>query len=175
LILAEYIFIVLSRVGVTYKTGFRLDDWIYYTLYIHTTRDCWQHNAIADLHNLKFTVTHALGFSVFISRIQATDLELSHYHFKSHMKTSLHRLIPFRALILRLPILKTQLHSIPLFQAHNSAGRCFKARPFTSNSTTIVYFYYLVTSSVSFYNPSARTTQNTQPLLLTRNVYRPVA
>jgi hypothetical protein len=28
----------------------------------------------ADLHTLQFTVTHALGFSVFISRILATDL-----------------------------------------------------------------------------------------------------
>jgi hypothetical protein len=32
------------------------------------------YTAIADLHTLQFTVTHALGFSVFTSRIQATDL-----------------------------------------------------------------------------------------------------
>jgi hypothetical protein len=32
------------------------------------------YSAIADLHTLQFTVTHALGFSVFISRILATDL-----------------------------------------------------------------------------------------------------
>jgi hypothetical protein len=31
-------------------------------------------SAIADLHNLQFTITHALGFSVFISRLLATDL-----------------------------------------------------------------------------------------------------
>jgi uncharacterized membrane protein YqaE (UPF0057 family) len=30
---------ILSLVGVTYKTGFGLIDWIYCTLYIHTTRD----------------------------------------------------------------------------------------------------------------------------------------
>jgi hypothetical protein len=30
--------------------------------------------AIADLHTLEFTVTHALEFSVFTSRILATDL-----------------------------------------------------------------------------------------------------
>jgi hypothetical protein len=29
---------------------------------------------ISDLHTLHFTVAHALGFSVFISRILATDL-----------------------------------------------------------------------------------------------------
>jgi hypothetical protein len=37
-----------------------------------------QYNAIADLHNLQFTVTHAVGFSVFISRLLATELKQSH-------------------------------------------------------------------------------------------------
>jgi hypothetical protein len=32
------------------------------------------YSAIADLHTLQFTVTHALGFSVFTNRILATDL-----------------------------------------------------------------------------------------------------
>jgi hypothetical protein len=32
------------------------------------------YSAIADLHTLQFTVTHALGYSVFTSRILATDL-----------------------------------------------------------------------------------------------------
>jgi hypothetical protein len=32
------------------------------------------YSASADLHTLQFTVTHALGFSVFTSRILATDL-----------------------------------------------------------------------------------------------------
>jgi hypothetical protein len=39
---------ILSRIAsfcVTYKTGFRLDDWIYCTLYIHTTRDYMQYSA----------------------------------------------------------------------------------------------------------------------------------
>jgi hypothetical protein len=51
------------------------------------------YSAIADLHTLQFTVTHALEFSVFTSRILATDLSVC--HFKSHMKSSLHRVIPF--------------------------------------------------------------------------------
>jgi hypothetical protein len=55
----------------TYKTGFGLDDWIYCTLYIHTVRDYRQYNA--TLHTSQFTVTHALGFSVYTSRILATD------------------------------------------------------------------------------------------------------
>jgi hypothetical protein len=29
---------ILSRLGVTYKTGFGLDDWIDYNLYIHNSR-----------------------------------------------------------------------------------------------------------------------------------------
>jgi hypothetical protein len=44
------------------------------TAYTHTTRDYRQYSAIAILHTLHFTVTHALGFSVFTSRILATDL-----------------------------------------------------------------------------------------------------
>jgi hypothetical protein len=34
------------------------------------------YSAIADLHTLQFTVTHALGFSVFTSRILATDFHI---------------------------------------------------------------------------------------------------
>jgi hypothetical protein len=63
----------VGGVSVTYKNGSGLDDWIYWHL-IHTTRDYRQYSAIADLHTLQFTVTHAIGFSVFISRILATDL-----------------------------------------------------------------------------------------------------
>jgi hypothetical protein len=33
-----------------------------------------QYNAIADLHTSQFTVAHALGFSISISRLLATDL-----------------------------------------------------------------------------------------------------
>jgi hypothetical protein len=39
-----------------------------------------QYSAIADLHNLQFAVAEALGFSVFTSRLRATDLNtLNHY------------------------------------------------------------------------------------------------
>jgi hypothetical protein len=51
-------------------------------LCIHTTRDYRQYSAIAELRTLQFTVAHALGFSVFISRILATDLSQFHYHFR---------------------------------------------------------------------------------------------
>jgi hypothetical protein len=42
--------------------------------------------------------THSLGLSVFTSRILATDLYQSHYHFKSHMKSSFHTQIPISLL-----------------------------------------------------------------------------
>jgi hypothetical protein len=47
-------------------------------------------SAIADLHSLQFTVTHALGFSAFTSHILATDLSQSHCNLKSHMESSCH-------------------------------------------------------------------------------------
>jgi hypothetical protein len=77
---------------VTYKTSSGLDDWIYCHL-IHITRDYTQYSAIAILHTLQFTVANALGFSVFTSRIQATDLSQSYCHFNSHTKSSLHSLL----------------------------------------------------------------------------------
>jgi hypothetical protein len=66
---------ILSRVGgcVTY---IRVSDWMIgfienlYTQ-LGTTAN---YSAIADLHTLQSTVTHALGFSVFTSRILATNL-----------------------------------------------------------------------------------------------------
>jgi hypothetical protein len=69
----------VSRVGVTYKTGFWLDDWIYCNLYIHITRD-YRH---VQRYRYSAHITHC-------QRIYQ-----SHWHFKSHMDLSLHRLIPF--------------------------------------------------------------------------------
>jgi hypothetical protein len=53
------------------------------------------YSAIADLQTLQLTVPHAMGFLVFTSRILATDLSQSHYHFKSHMKSSFQSLLHF--------------------------------------------------------------------------------
>jgi hypothetical protein len=91
------------------------------------------YSALAILHTLYFTVAHA-----HTSRILATDLQSSHCHFKSRMKSSFHRLIPFLSFLLdhlRLP--SPELN--PILDSNN-----FK-RP-----------------SLSLYNPSARTTQKTQ-------------
>jgi hypothetical protein len=54
--------------------------------------------------HFQFTVAHALGFSVFTSRIQETDLLQSHCNFISHMKFFFSQL----AIILQLP---TQFNS----------------------------------------------------------------
>jgi hypothetical protein len=43
---------------VTYNMGSGLGDWIYWHI-IHTTQGYRQHSAIAYLHTLQFTVTHA--------------------------------------------------------------------------------------------------------------------
>jgi hypothetical protein len=92
-----------------YKAGFGLDDWIYWHR-VHTTENYRQCSAIADLHNLQFTVTHTLGFSVLTSRILATDLLQSRCYFESRMKPP----NSIRAIILQLPIPKTRLNSVPL-------------------------------------------------------------
>jgi hypothetical protein len=46
---------LLLRVGilcVTYKTGFGLDDWIYYTLYIHTVLGTTANTALSLVYAL---------------------------------------------------------------------------------------------------------------------------
>jgi hypothetical protein len=42
---------------------------------MQSTRTYKQYSAIADLHNLEFTLTHALGFSAFTSHILVTELK----------------------------------------------------------------------------------------------------
>jgi hypothetical protein len=88
----------------------RVLDWMIrfiYTLYIHTIRDYRQLQRYRySIHTFQFTVTQALGFSAFTSRILATDLSQSHCHFNPHMKSSWHSLIPFLTFLLshlRLP------------------------------------------------------------------------
>jgi hypothetical protein len=41
---------------------------------VHYALITLKYSAIADLHNFQFTVAHALGFSIFTSRLLATDL-----------------------------------------------------------------------------------------------------
>jgi hypothetical protein len=58
-------------VRVTTITGSSSDDWIYWQLG-YTLLITLKYSAIADLHDFQFTVAHALGSSVFTSRVLAT-------------------------------------------------------------------------------------------------------
>jgi hypothetical protein len=46
--------------------------------FIQSTYTYKQYSTLADLHNLQFVITHALGFSVFTSRTLVTELKKSH-------------------------------------------------------------------------------------------------
>jgi hypothetical protein len=85
-------------------TGFGLDDWIYCTLYVHTTRDWSQFSAIAILHTFQFTVAHA----AFTSRILATELQQS--VTSNHIWSLLFASNSFLVVTLQLQIPKTQLN-----------------------------------------------------------------
>jgi hypothetical protein len=76
---------------VTYRRGL---DWIYWH-FIHSTLNYRQLQRCSwSTHFTVHRSTHALRFSVFTSPILATDLQQSHCHFKSHMKSSFHSQIP---------------------------------------------------------------------------------
>jgi hypothetical protein len=116
-----------------------------YTL--HTTRYYRQYGPLADLHTLQFTVTHALGFSVFTSRILATDfitvslsLQITHEVIFSQPNS-------FLAIILQLP---TQFSS--------SAPSFITRQAGVSKLDSILLNWTLL------YNHFVRTTQKTQPL-----------
>jgi hypothetical protein len=79
---------ILSRVGVTYKTGFGSMIGFIAPYAFTQFRSTGNYSAIAILHTLQLTVAHALEFSVLTSRILVTDLSQSHCNFKSHMKSS---------------------------------------------------------------------------------------
>jgi hypothetical protein len=92
--------------------GFGSDDWIYWHL-IHT------HNSrLQAIQRFRYSTHFALRFTVFTNRILATDLHLSHYHFKSLAKSSLHRLIPFLPLFCNWKF--RRLDSLPLLPSSYS-------------------------------------------------------
>jgi hypothetical protein len=140
---------------VTYKTSFGLDDWIYCTLYNDTIQDYRQYSAIASLHTLQFTVTHVLAFTVFTSRILATDLsqsislQITHEVFFSQPNF-------FLAII---------VDSVQFFCSQAGVSKLDPSLP-TPLHLFYYFSHYAVPSSASFYNTSVRTTQKTQPLLL---------
>jgi hypothetical protein len=115
------------------------------------------YSAIADPHTLHFTVTHALGFSVFTSRILVTDyntvslsLQITHEVFFPQPNSLL-------AIILQLAIMKTEFNSIPLLPTSYPGWR--SETRLTLLNWTLLYNYF------------ARTTQKTQPLYCCEGVF----
>jgi hypothetical protein len=88
-------------------------DWIYCTLFtqLGTTGN---YSAIAYLHTLQFTFTHALGFSVFTSRILATDFITVSLSIQITHEVLLSQPNSFLSIILQLATQKTQIISNPL-------------------------------------------------------------
>jgi hypothetical protein len=77
------------------------------------------YSAIADLYILQFTVAHALGFSVFINLILATDFHtvvIREFQLTAaHMNPILHTLVPFLPFLLsHLPLLSPELGPIQI-------------------------------------------------------------
>jgi hypothetical protein len=130
----------------TYKTGFGLDDWIYCTLYIHNSGLQVMQYTIAILHTFQFTVTHALGFSVFTSRILETVFSQSHSNFNSHMKSSFRSLIHFFPLFYSCQFRRLDWIQFLYSQAHILAGWRLETRLFTSDYCPILcHVFWLCT------------------------------
>jgi hypothetical protein len=72
---------------------------------VTSSRNYTYYSAIADLHNLHFAVTHALGFSVLTSRLLATDLD-------TQTSTSIHYEVFLLFLLQSLWNLGTQLKTL---------------------------------------------------------------
>jgi hypothetical protein len=126
-------------------------DWImiHCTVYIHTTWDYRRYSAMAILRTLQFTVTRALQFAVFTSRILATDLSVSlslqitHGVFFTQPSS-------FLAIILQLPIPMTRLtiSSIPLLPSSYPGRLALETRLFTS---LLDYYSILLYAAEHFY------------------------
>jgi hypothetical protein len=133
---------LFSRVGVCAWLIRRVLDWMIGfidTLYT-TLGTRGNYNAISGLHTSRFTVTHALGFSVFTSRILSTDLLQYHCNFKSHTKSSFHSLIPF------LPLFcNCQLSSVPLLPSSYPAW--LASRNSTQFFSTEIFFITILHGS----------------------------
>jgi hypothetical protein len=128
---------------VTYR---RVLDWMTGftdTLYIQlgATRN---YSVIADLHTSQFTVTHALGFSYPGNDFLTVSLSLRITHEVFFSRPNY-----FLVIILQLPIPKTRLNSIPLLPCSYPGSWRLEPRP----------------DSTLLYNHSARTTQETQPIV----------
>jgi hypothetical protein len=114
-----------------------------------------QYSAIADLHTFQCTVVHALGFSVFISCLLATDLNTETIA-SNHYEVFLPFLI--QSLWNLGTQLKTYLDSVLSTNLHNSLRTCYILVPILSNAPS---FWIRL-----FYKHSAQTPRKTQAVFL---------
>jgi hypothetical protein len=80
--------VTCREVRVTKITGSRSD---LLTLRLQVLLIILNYNAIADIHNLQITAAHAVGFSVFTSRLLATDPNIetiTSNHYEAHSPLS---------------------------------------------------------------------------------------
>jgi hypothetical protein len=120
--------------------------------------------------HFQFTVTRALRFSVFTSRILATALSQSPCHFKSHLESSFHILTHFLPLICNCQFRRLDSFQILCSQAHILVEWRLETRLFTSR----LLFYAALCCRTLLYNHFARPTQKTASIvqkacLLTRH------
>jgi hypothetical protein len=151
---------ILSHVGVTYKTGFWI-GWLDLSDLIHSYTS-WLQALQRYRYSTHFAVHRStpLGFSVFTSRILATDLSRSHCNLKSHIPF-FPRLIIFFFIILQLP---TQFCTK------------FRSRPAGfSKIDSILDSTNPVLSCRTLLLTTLHGPRRTEPVLLTRRVYRVVA
>jgi hypothetical protein len=163
---AVCISIYIANVWVTYKTGSGSDEWIYCTLYT-TPRNYRQYSPTAILHSLQFTVPHALGFSVFTSRILVTNLSKSHCNFKSHVKSSCHILIPILPLFCGCKFRRFDSIQFLCSQAHIPAGWRLETGLSTLNYCSLIGLVFWLCPFIT----SRHGQHRKQPLLLRSRVY----
>jgi hypothetical protein len=114
--------------------------------YTFTTWDYRQYSDIAIPHTFYFPVTHThththtLRFSVFTSRILATDISQSRRNFKSHLKSYFHILIPFLPLFCNYQFRRLDSLQFLCSQAHIPAGWCLETRLSTLCCSTELFF-----------------------------------
>jgi hypothetical protein len=98
------------------------------------------YSAIADLHNLKLTVAHTLGLSVFTSRLLATDLN-------TETSTSTHYEVFLPFLVQSTWNLGTQLKTLPdcllsySRPSYNSSARTPQQTPVTCQTASSLVRY----------------------------------
>jgi hypothetical protein len=137
--------------------------------FIHSQNSGLQVIAASSLfYTISNSPLHPLGFPVFNSCILAITVSLS--------LQIIHEVLIAPSNSLSCPYSvtynsETPLHTTPLLPS--SLPVRLTSRLFTLCCSTVLV--YLVSSSVSFYNTSARTTQKTQPLFLTKYIYFAVA